>query len=60
MNASQYIRRIRNPFKRRYAAQYQAWLESGEMGESPCYANLSYLVRLQLRVIFEEQRNGNI
>ncbi len=53
-----YVRRIKNDAKRSYAEAYLAWLRGGEIGDSPEYTDLSYMVaqavRMQLREAYGE------
>ncbi|RYG28833.1 hypothetical protein EON81_27810 [bacterium] len=36
-----YVRSLRDPVKRRFGAEYLAWIRSGKTGAAPSRANLS-------------------
>lgn len=54
--AVQYLKRIRNPFKRSYGVKYWTWLSTG--GQEPDYDDISYMAAQAVRMTLQDIKAG--
>ena len=57
MNPQAYIRSLRNPAKRDYAARYLAWLERQD-GPEPERGQISYMAAQAVRLTLDSYQNA--